>query len=72
MTKLNETPPALSVEALARRWNVSSRHIRRLIDAGQLPQPIHVGNRIRRWPFRVIADLEAAGGVEPKRGGAAS
>ena len=61
---------AFSVEQLARRWNVSSRHIRRMLADGRLPQPIKVGDRLVRWPARVIRDLESAGGVASPKGGA--
>jgi len=41
-------PQLMSVEEIAMRFNLCTRSIWRLVDAGELPQPIHVGHA-RRW-----------------------
>lgn len=48
-------PPAvmLNVEQFAEVLDVSTRHIRRLVDAGKCPQPVRLG-RACRWPRQVV------------------
>ena len=43
----------LDVEAFAGVLGVSSRHVRRLVDAGKAPQPIRLGGCVR-WPRHVV------------------
>lgn len=50
----------LTEEQLAQRWNVSRRHVRRLVDAGKCPPPFRLG-RCRRFPLAVIEKWEADG-----------
>lgn len=56
-----KSPPAMiGVDALADELGVSTRHIRRLVDAGKCPPPVRLGACIR-WP-RVVIDTWIAGG----------
>lgn len=54
------------VDAIAELLGCSSRHVRRLADAGLMPRPIHLG-RLVRWrrstgnPMTGIDDWLAAG-----------
>jgi predicted DNA-binding transcriptional regulator AlpA len=41
-------PQLVSVDEIASRFDLCTRSIWRLVDAGELPQPIHVGHA-RRW-----------------------
>lgn len=43
------SPVMLDVEQLAELLGVSTRHVRRLVDAGKAPQPVRLG-RACRWP----------------------
>ena len=52
-------PQAFSVEHLARRWNVSARHIRRMLAAGKLPQPTTQTAR----PLGISAASDRAGSL---------
>jgi len=45
--------PMLTVDTLADMLGVSSRHVRRLVDAGKCPQPVRLG-RSCRWPRPVV------------------
>lgn len=40
----------LTVQEVARRLACSTRHVWRLVDAGQFPSPISLGTRLKRWP----------------------
>jgi predicted DNA-binding transcriptional regulator AlpA len=44
----------LNVKEVARRYGVSTRHIWRMCDVGDLPRPLKLGNACR-W---ALADLE--------------
>jgi predicted DNA-binding transcriptional regulator AlpA len=48
-TRAMPSPGMLDVFDLAARLKVSTRHLRRLIDAGKCPQPVRLG-RSCRWP----------------------
>ena len=50
----------LNVRDLAIRWSCSTRHVRRLITAHRIPQPIKLGSLIR-WPLPVIEEWEREG-----------
>jgi predicted DNA-binding transcriptional regulator AlpA len=52
-----ECPPVkfLDADACGARYQFSTAHWRRLVDAGRAPQPVRLG-RLVRWS---IADLEA-------------
>lgn len=43
----------LDVEAFAGLLGVSTRHVRRLVDAGKAPQPVRLGGCVR-WPRNVV------------------
>jgi prophage regulatory protein len=43
----------LDVEAFAGLLGVSTRHVRRLVDAGKAPQPVRLGGCVR-WPRHVV------------------
>jgi prophage regulatory protein len=46
-------PPLLDIDAVADMLGVSSRHVRRLADAGKCPQPVRLGGCVR-WPRQVV------------------
>jgi len=39
----------LSVEEVARYLTISTREVWRRADSGQLPRPLNLGGKIRRW-----------------------
>jgi excisionase family DNA binding protein len=43
------SPVMLDVEQVAELLGVSTRHVRRLVDAGKCPAPVRLG-RVCRWP----------------------
>jgi len=45
----------LTIQEVARICQCSTRHIFRLVQAGQFPSPISLGSRLKRWP-RVQVD----------------
>jgi predicted DNA-binding transcriptional regulator AlpA len=49
------TPPApmLDCESFAELLGVSTRHLRRLVDAGKAPPPVRLGACVR-WPRPVV------------------
>lgn len=47
------SPAMLDVEALAGLLGVSTRHVRRCVDAGKFPQPVRLGGCVR-WPRHVV------------------
>lgn len=49
---------------------MSTRHVRRLADAGLMPRPIHIG-RLVRWQKKTIDEWFAAGcpSCRPPKGG---
>jgi prophage regulatory protein len=47
------SPVMLDVEAFAALLGVSTRHLRRLVDAGKAPQPVRLGGCVR-WPRHVV------------------
>jgi predicted DNA-binding transcriptional regulator AlpA len=51
--RTNPSPVMLDVEALASLLDCSSRHVRRLVDAGKAPQPVKLGG-LSRWPRPVV------------------
>jgi excisionase family DNA binding protein len=50
----------LDVEAFARVLGVSSRHVRRLVDAGKCPAPVRLG-RSCRWSRAAVETWIADG-----------
>lgn len=52
----NRAAPAaalLDIGAFAGLLGVSTRHLRRLVDAGKAPQPVRLGGSVR-WPLPII------------------
>jgi excisionase family DNA binding protein len=47
------SPTMLGIEHVAEVFNVSTRHVRRLVDAGKFPQPVRLGGCIR-WPRHIV------------------
>jgi excisionase family DNA binding protein len=43
----------LDADAFAELLGVSTRHVRRLVDAGKCPQPVRLG-RSCRWPRQAV------------------
>lgn len=50
----------LRADDLAERWYCSPRHVRRLADLGNIPNPIKLG-ALTRWPLSVIEKWEKDG-----------
>jgi excisionase family DNA binding protein len=54
-----QQPGLIRIDEFAKMLGVSTRHVRRLVDAGKSPQPVRLGRSLR-WPFpgvnRWIAD----------------
>jgi predicted DNA-binding transcriptional regulator AlpA len=55
-------PPLVMIDVhrFADMLGVSTRHIRRLVDAGKCPQPVRLGGCVR-WPLAVIETWIADG-----------
>jgi predicted DNA-binding transcriptional regulator AlpA len=51
----------LDVHGFAAMLGISTRQLRRLVDAGRVPPPVRFGRRCPRWP-RPIADAWIADG----------
>lgn len=45
-----EPPKLLKVSEVAHRLNISTREVWRRADSGELPRPVKLGPRTRRWP----------------------
>ena len=56
----NPSPVLLGVEHVAELLGVSSRHVRRVADAGRGPQPVGLGGCVR-WPRHVVEAWVADG-----------
>jgi len=52
--------PMLDVEGFAAVLRCSTRHIRRLVDAGKCPPPVRLGG-CNRWPHAVVGTWIADG-----------
>ena len=48
----------LTAEQCAKRYNISERHFRRLVDDGTMPKPMKLG-QARRWALRVLEEYES-------------
>jgi predicted DNA-binding transcriptional regulator AlpA len=48
----------LTAEQCAKRYNISERHFRRLVDNGTMPKPFKLG-RCSRWILRVLEEYES-------------
>jgi excisionase family DNA binding protein len=62
---LDTASALVDIEWVASQLTVSSRHVRRLLDAGSMPLPIRLGSLVR-WRRQEILDWIAAGC--PRRG----
>jgi prophage regulatory protein len=51
--RANVSPAMLDVEQFAGLLGVSTRHLRRLVDAGKCPQPVRLGGCVR-WPRQTV------------------
>ncbi|MDR0609168.1 MAG: hypothetical protein LBG58_03585 [Planctomycetaceae bacterium] len=47
----------LTAKECAKRYNISERHFRRLVDYGTMPKPMKLG-RCSRWALRVLEIYE--------------
>ncbi len=45
----------LNIKEVAERLNVSSRTVRRMVQHRDLPQPVCLGRRTKRWPSEAIS-----------------
>tara|TARA_R110002049_G_scaffold4601_5_gene32149 strand:- start:216455 stop:216706 length:252 start_codon:yes stop_codon:yes gene_type:complete len=50
----------LDVPALAERWGVSEKSVRRMADGGRIPRPVRLLSLLR-WPVAVIEQWERNG-----------
>lgn len=64
------SPVMLDVDSFAELLGVSTRHIRRLVDAGKCPQPVRLG-RVCRWPRPTVESWIADGCPKCRRAGGA-
>lgn len=55
-------------EAVAQMLGCSQRHVRRQADAGQMPRPVKLGNKLIRWR-RAEVEAWIADGCKPMRKG---
>lgn len=47
----------LSVAEVARMLTISTREVWRRADSGELPRPVRLGRRTRRWPREEIEEV---------------
>lgn len=59
----------LTAEQCGRRYGISARHWRRLVDQGAAPRPVQLG-RLVRWSVSILKQWEEAG-CEKQRPGTA-
>lgn len=52
----------------ARRLDISTRHLRRLVDAGRTPRPIRLGGSVR-FSAAALSDWISAGCPDLRKGG---
>jgi excisionase family DNA binding protein len=66
-------PELIDVETFGELLNVSTRHVRRLVDAGKCPPPVRLG-RATRWSRRVVEQwiLEGCPKIRTVRAGGAA
>ena len=63
---VSPAPDLLDVRAVSRMTTISTRHLRRMADAGMMPRPVRIG-RLLRWrrttgdPMTGIAEWITAG-----------
>lgn len=58
--RANPSPVMFGVEHFAELLGVSTRHVRRLVDAGRCPPPVRLGGCVR-WPRHVVEAWVADG-----------
>jgi excisionase family DNA binding protein len=58
-TRVAPSAALLDVEDFAALLGVSTRHLRRLVDAGKAPQPVRLGGCVR-WPRAAVEAWIAA------------
>ena len=58
----------LDVRGMAAMLSCSTRHVRRLADAGRMPRPVKLGSLVR-WRAEEIAEWIAAGCPADAKGG---
>lgn len=58
--RLSDSTAMLDIVAFAETLGVSTRHVRRLVDAGKCPQPVRLG-RVCRWPRPAVDSWIADG-----------
>ena len=51
----------LSADDCGARYSFSGKHWRRLVDAGNAPQPVRFGGKLVRWAVSVLEEWEKAG-----------
>lgn len=56
-------PTPYSPETLARRWQCSPRHVRNMINRGEL-HAFRLGGKLIRIPAKVVEEFEQCGGLE--------
>lgn len=56
----SSAPPLIDVNEVAAKLSCSTKHVRRMADAGRCPPPIRLGS-LQRWNRKVIDDWIAAG-----------
>lgn len=49
-----DPPLLLDVKGVAALMSCSVRDIRRMIDAGEFPRPIAIGEKLKRWPRSLV------------------
>jgi len=54
------SPVLLDIEGFAGLLGVSTRHLRRMVDAGKAPQPVRLGGCVR-WNRETVAAWLSAG-----------
>jgi len=73
---VSPAPDLLDVRAVSRMTTISTRHLRRMYDAGMMPRPVRIG-RLIRWrrttgdPMTGITDWIAAGCPRVRQAGIA-
>ncbi|MDX2199399.1 MAG: helix-turn-helix domain-containing protein [Phycisphaerae bacterium] len=67
MDALRFEPLTLTIEELARELRCSPRHVRRMVERGELPEPKRVG-KLLRWPRAELVDWLAGGHASRRNG----
>lgn len=59
-------PALVNRQAVGEALGCSERHVQRLVDRGDMPQPVRIGALVR-WQKQTIADWIQAGCPKPNR-----